>query len=55
MKFLIMNTRMDIIDQLVKKVRVLEEKVNSMQKELKKADTKAQTASNNVSSALKSH
>jgi uncharacterized protein YneF (UPF0154 family) len=52
-KFLIMNTGMDLVDQLVKQVGILEEKVSSMQKDLKSADTKAQTASNNVSSALK--
>jgi peptidoglycan hydrolase CwlO-like protein len=52
-KFRIMNTGMDLVDQLVKRVRVLEEKVTSMQKDLKSADTKAQTASNNVSNALK--
>jgi hypothetical protein len=53
-KFLIMNTGMDIVDQLVKKVAMLEEKVTTMLKDLKSADTKAQTASNNVSKALKS-
>jgi hypothetical protein len=39
-KFLIMNTGMDIIDQLVKRVGILEERVSAMQKDVKNADTK---------------
>jgi chaperonin cofactor prefoldin len=52
-KFLIMNTWMELIDQLVKRVTTLEDRVNLMAKDLKSADTKVQTTSNNVSTALK--
>jgi hypothetical protein len=52
-KFLIMNTEMDIVNQLVKRVSLLGEKVLSMIKELKAAEAKASLASNGVNTVQK--
>jgi hypothetical protein len=52
-KFLIMNTGMDVVDQLSKKVTLLDERVPGLIKEVKIADAKAATASNNASIASK--
>jgi hypothetical protein len=48
-KFLIMNTGMDIVAQLSKKLAVVEEKVNPMVKDVKVAAAKASNAANNIS------
>jgi predicted nucleic acid-binding Zn-ribbon protein len=48
-----MNTGMDIVDKLVKRVSLLEEKILSMQKELKAAEAKASSASNGVNTVQK--
>jgi hypothetical protein len=48
-KFLIMNTGMDIIDQLVKRNSVVEEKVTGLLKDSKGVDAKASSASNSLS------
>jgi hypothetical protein len=45
-KFLIVNTGMDAIDQIEKKHDVLESQVKSLTKEIKVADTKVTSASN---------
>jgi FMN-dependent NADH-azoreductase len=47
-KFLVMNTGKELVDQLVKKNAVLEEKVGHITKELQAATTASSTASNNV-------
>jgi hypothetical protein len=52
-KFLVMNTGMDLVDQLVKRVTVLEEKINGLIKDVKVAESKSSTASNGVSSLTK--
>jgi uncharacterized protein YlxW (UPF0749 family) len=52
-KFLVMNAGMDLLDQLVKIVTELEEKVNTLIKEVKIAESKSNTASNGVSIANK--
>jgi hypothetical protein len=48
-KFLIMNTGMDVVDQMGKKQLSLEEKVNTLVKEVKVFEAKASSASNGVS------
>jgi hypothetical protein len=48
-KFLVMNTGMDLVDQLVKRVTSLEEKVRGLLKDVKVAESKSSTASNGVS------
>jgi hypothetical protein len=53
-KFLIMNTGMDLVDQLVKRVTILEDKVGGMAKEVKTLQAKASSASNAISIASKS-
>jgi outer membrane murein-binding lipoprotein Lpp len=52
-KFLIMNSGMDIVDKLLMKVAALEEKVATMIKDVKVAEAKSSTASNNVSTLTK--
>jgi hypothetical protein len=52
-KFLIMNTGMDVVDQLSKKLTVVEEKVNPIVKEVKVAEAKASNAANNISTLSK--
>jgi uncharacterized protein YlxW (UPF0749 family) len=52
-KFLVMNTGIDLVDQLVKKVTILEEKVNPLIKEVQVAESKASTVSNEVSTTNK--
>jgi hypothetical protein len=52
--FLIMNTGMDVVDQMGKKQLSLEEKVNALVKEVKVCDAKASTASNCVSTVKSS-
>jgi hypothetical protein len=49
-KFLIMNTGMDVIDQLVTKHAVVEETTKNLLKDVKVAESKASSASNGVSS-----
>jgi hypothetical protein len=53
-KFLIMNTGMDAIDQIEKKHEVWEAQVKAMSKEVKVADTKATSASNGANCAKSS-
>jgi hypothetical protein len=48
-KFFIMNTGMDVVDQSSKKLTVVEDKVNPMVKEVKVAEAKASNAANNIS------
>jgi hypothetical protein len=48
-KFLIMNTGMDVIDELGKEQLILKEKVNTLVKEFKVCEAKASSASNGAS------
>jgi polyhydroxyalkanoate synthesis regulator phasin len=50
-KFLIMNTGMETIDQLEKKQGSLEEKVHTLGKEFKVCEAKSLSASNGASTA----
>jgi hypothetical protein len=52
-KFLIMNTGMDVVDQLLKQVTILEEKVGGMVNEVKTSEAKESSASNAISIANK--
>jgi hypothetical protein len=52
-KFLVMNTGMDLVDQLVKRVSALEDQVKILVKEVKVAESMSSTASNGVSTATK--
>jgi hypothetical protein len=53
-KFLIMNTGMEVVDQLGKRVQALEEKMLSMAKEVRTAEAKSSAASNGVTGVSKS-
>jgi phage shock protein A len=52
-KFLIMNTGMDLVDQLVKRTKVLEEQVKSITKVATTSESKASSLSNSMSAAQK--
>jgi hypothetical protein len=52
-KLLIMNTGMEVVDQLVKRVTNLEERINGMAKEVRVAEEKSSAASNGVATATK--
>jgi hypothetical protein len=53
-KFLIMSTGMDVVDQMGKRQLSLEEKVKKLVKEVKVCDANVSTASNGVSTVKSS-